>query len=94
MKKPLVRPYLISIALLAGAVLVSIAIGSVSIPPREFLGALFSGTQLGEAAQVFRSIIVDLRLPHIVLLVLIGAALAPAARPTRGCSATRWLTPI
>ena len=84
MKKPLVRPYLISIALLAGAVLVSIAIGSVSIPPAEFLRALFSGAQPGEAAQVYHSIVVDLRLPHMILLVLVGAALASSGGAYQG----------
>ncbi len=84
MKQHLLRPYLVSIALLAGAVMLSIAIGSVFIPPTELFRTLFGLDSTNGDAAVFRSIVVDLRLPRMVMLVLVGAALASSGGAYQG----------
>ena len=84
MKTSLVRPYLVSLALLTGAVMLSIAIGSVFVPPSELFRILFGvGSSNGDEA-VFRSIVVDLRLPRMVMLVMVGAALASSGGAYQG----------
>jgi iron complex transport system permease protein len=84
MKSSLIRPYLFSITLLAGAVMLSIAVGSVFIPPAELIRSLFGMSSSNGDAAVFRSIVVDLRLPRMVMLVLVGAALASSGGAYQG----------
>ncbi len=84
MKQHLLRPYLVSIALLAWAVILSIAIGSVFIPPAVLFQTLFGLDPSNGDAAVFRSIVVDLRLPRMVMLVLVGAALASSGGAYQG----------
>jgi iron complex transport system permease protein len=84
MKTSLIRPYLVSLALLLGAVILSITIGSVSIPLGDLTRALFGGVPMGADESIFRSIVVDLRLPRMVMLVLVGAALASSGGAYQG----------
>lgn len=84
MKQNLVRPYLIAIAFLAGAVLLSIAVGSVFIPPIETIGTLLGHTPASTLGDVYHTIIFDLRLPRMVMLLLVGAALAGSGGAYQG----------
>ncbi|MER8232010.1 iron ABC transporter permease [Streptomyces sp. NPDC094049] len=60
------------LAALAAAVLASLALGSVRVPPGQVLDAL-----TGRAApSPFRTIVLDVRLPRVLLGVIVGAGLA------------------
>ena len=59
--------------LLAAACLVSMAVGSAGYSVPEILRALFS-----EEKSAIKTIVINLRLPHIILAILIGASLAAA----------------
>jgi iron complex transport system permease protein len=58
------------VALLAAVSLAALAVGSVRLSWREVAGAL-----LGGASPLTRTIVLDLRLPRVLLAVLIGMAL-------------------
>jgi iron complex transport system permease protein len=86
--KTLTRPYLISIFLLAGALLLSIAVGSVFIPPVTLFSLLFQGftgqiPATGEA-QLQATILFALRIPRTLLMVLTGASLAGSGAAYQG----------
>ena len=59
--------------LLAAACLVSMAVGSAGYSVPEILRALFSGEK-----SAIKTIVINLRLPRIILAILIGASLAAA----------------
>lgn len=59
--------------LLALAMLLAVAVGAVPIPPLDVLAAL-----TGSGDPTTRAIVMDLRLPRVVLATLIGAVLAVA----------------
>ncbi len=59
--------------LLAAACLVSMAVGSAGYSVPEILRALFS-----EEKSAIKTIVINLRLPRIILAILIGASLAAA----------------
>jgi iron complex transport system permease protein len=82
MKKTFVqrRPFLLNGLLLAAAVLLSLAIGSVVIPPADLLQALLGGTLPATSA----TILFDIRLPHTILVALTGAALAGSGAAYQG----------
>ena len=65
-------PFLSSLLLLLIALLLSLAIGSVFIPPAE-LWRVITGTS---SSEVFRTIFLDIRLPRTILIAFVGAALA------------------
>lgn len=75
------RPFLLNTALLALALLLSVAIGSVFIPPSDLLAALFGQVPLSATNA---TIIFDLRLPHALLVALTGAALAGSGAAYQG----------
>jgi iron complex transport system permease protein len=88
MMKTLTRSYLISLLLLAGALLLSIAVGSVFIPPVTLFSLLFQGLtgQLpatGEA-QLQATILFALRVPRTLLMAFTGAALAGSGASYQG----------
>ncbi|MFJ8231428.1 FecCD family ABC transporter permease [Streptomyces sp. NPDC094448] len=56
---------------LAAAVLAALALGSVRIPPREVVAALLPGAE----PSPFRTIVLDVRLPRVLLGVVVGAGL-------------------
>ncbi len=74
--------------LLLLAIILSLTIGSVSIPLSALFNALAArlfGTALaGENGQLFTTILFDLRLPHTALVALTGAALAGSGASYQG----------
>jgi iron complex transport system permease protein len=75
------RPYLVNASLLALALLFSIALGSVFIPPQDLVRALFDNTALDST---IATIIYEIRLPHALLIALTGAALAGSGAAYQG----------
>jgi len=73
------KPYLSSILLLALAVLLSLAIGSVFISPTELWQAI-----LGHGTETAVSILWKIRLPRTVLIALTGAALGGSGATYQG----------
>jgi iron complex transport system permease protein len=73
-------PFLLSLLSLLIAILLSLAIGSVFIPPDE-LWRVISGA---DAAETSRTILLDIRLPRTVLIALVGAALAGSGAAYQG----------
>ncbi|WP_246150393.1 FecCD family ABC transporter permease [Streptomyces qinzhouensis] len=59
------------LAALAAAVLAALALGSVRIPPREVVAALLPGAE----PSPFRTIVLDVRLPRVLLGLAVGAGL-------------------
>lgn len=79
--------YLLSILLLAALLLLSVAVGSVVIPPGAVL-RLFSARLAGAAPpdelQAFSAILFGLRLPRTLLMALVGAALSGSGSAYQG----------
>jgi iron complex transport system permease protein len=65
------------VAALGAAVLVATAFGAVAIAPGDVVGAIVKALR-GAALSADGSVIVDLRLPRVVLAALVGACLAGA----------------
>ena len=81
------RPYLPTSLFLAAAILLSIAIGSVFIPPADLwhiLTGWLSGTAFSEPLKTFAFIISSIRLPRTALLLLTGAALGGSGAAYQG----------
>jgi len=82
------RPYLISFALLLLAFVLSVAIGPVFIPPGILLRVLtgaFPGILVPPGLQeTFSTIVFSIRLPHAILILLSGAALAGSGAVYQG----------
>src|SRR5687767_58285 len=74
------NPFFITVLALTVMLLVSLAIGSVFIPPVE-LWHLANGTSDNET---FRTILWNIRLPRTALIALIGAALAGSGAAYQG----------
>jgi iron complex transport system permease protein len=73
-------PYLSSLLLLLIALLLSLAVGSVFIPPAE-LWRVITGNS---SSEIFRTIFLDIRLPRTILIALVGAALAGSGAAYQG----------
>ena len=73
------RPLLLALALLAATLFLSLAIGSVFIPPRELWNIL-----RGAGEQTFTFIVWNIRLPRTVLIALAGAALGGSGAAYQG----------
>ncbi len=88
MNQSLARALVISLLVLLAALILSVAIGPVYIPPGTVFAVLvarLAGSALpGEAAQLFSTILLEIRLPHAVLLLLTGAALAGSGAGYQG----------
>ena len=82
------RPYLITLLLLALALVLSVAVGAVFIPPGAVLRLLASrltGSPLPEGISSSAAVIIfQLRLPRTVLVALTGAALAGSGSAYQG----------
>jgi iron complex transport system permease protein len=82
------QPYYLNIILLCLAFILSVAVGSVFIPPVTFLRML--AAQLPGLAlqpdwpETFSAIVFKIRLPHTVLITLTGAALAGSGAAYQG----------
>lgn len=62
---------IISILIFIGVLVFSIGLGSVSIPVREIIEFIFN-----EGDIINKSIIMDIRLPRVLIAVIVGANLA------------------
>ena len=62
--------------LLPVVAIVSLSVGTISIPLSDILNALFAITSGGGENFQFNSIILDIRLPRMLLALLVGAVLA------------------
>jgi len=82
------RALALSLLALAAALVLSVAIGPVYIRPQillSIIGARMGGASLqGEATALFSTILFEIRLPHAVLLLLTGAALAGSGAGYQG----------
>jgi len=74
------RPYITSALFLLIALLLSIAVGSIFIPPGELWRVLIGMT----TNESFRTIVWDIRLPRTILITLVGAALAGSGAAYQG----------
>ncbi|MCU0682305.1 MAG: iron ABC transporter permease [Polyangiaceae bacterium] len=72
-------------ALLVGAVLLAVGLGSLSVPPKITLAAIGKGI-LGRAAQLgsLERIVWEVRLPRVVVGALVGASLGASGAATQG----------
>lgn len=82
------RPYLLNLALLALALLLSVAVGAVFISPgvlaQMLLSRLPAFPQAGELPEAFATIVFRIRLPHTALMAITGAALAGSGAAYQG----------
>ena len=82
------HPYLANTILLLGALLFSIALGAVFIPPQTILRILADQLPFvhipADWSQSQASIILAVRLPHTILVALTGAALASSGAAYQG----------
>lgn len=75
------RPFLVNASILMLALLLSIALGSVFISPRDLFQTLFGNSDI---SSTFYTIIYGIRLPHALLIALTGAALAGSGTAYQG----------
>jgi len=81
------RPYLVSFLLLFTALVFSVAVGSVFIPPRDLIATLWSrltGTGTGIFPDPYATILFSLRLPRTLLIAMAGAALSGSGAAYQG----------
>src|SRR5512138_3768783 len=74
------NPFLITLLALGFTLLLSLAIGSVFIPPAELWRTLNGSS----SSDTFRTIQWDIRLPRTMLIALVGAALAGSGAAYQG----------
>jgi iron complex transport system permease protein len=83
-----IRPLLINLAILGAALILSIAVGSVFIPPvtvARMLAGKLPGVQLAQDwPETFNAILFQIRLPHTILMALTGAALSGSGAVYQG----------
>ncbi len=87
-KKSTLPPYLTLTVILFMAIVLSVAIGSVPIPLRALWDVLWQSIQ-GHVSSldpggVYLNILTNLRVPHMLLLILVGAALAGSGGAYQG----------
>jgi iron complex transport system permease protein len=82
------RPYLLNTLLLCLALVLSVGIGAVFIPPASIARFIFSAIsfQLDPAmlSDTLGTIVLQLRLPHTILIALAGTALAASGAAYQG----------
>lgn len=79
------RPFLILGFLLLAALILSVAVGSVTIPLRDLFSLIFTGRTSGAGQDLpFATILFQLRIPHAVLMLLVGASLAGSGAAYQG----------
>lgn len=86
--KKRLQPYLVTTLILLAVVVLSIAVGSVFISPRIIFDVLSSALR-GEISTldpdgIYLTILTSLRIPHTVLLLFVGAALAGSGGAYQG----------
>jgi iron complex transport system permease protein len=85
--KRVITPYLLLIPLIIIVMILSLAIGSVSIPVDILLKLLASKLGISTGASiptVFSTIVIQLRLPRTILIALTGAALSGSGAAYQG----------
>src|SRR4030042_2026677 len=84
----LARPLLLTLAILAAAMLLSIGVGSIFIPIKTILGTLWDALRglppATAEAEKLRVILLTLRLPRTLLMAFTGAALAGSGAAYQG----------
>ena len=82
------RALLISLLVLLGALILSVAIGPIYIAPQTVIGLvverLGGAVQQADPAGIFGTILFEIRLPHALLIFLTGAALAGSGAGYQG----------
>ncbi len=81
------QPYLLNGLVLAMALLLSVGVGSVWIPPQtmaRLLASLVLPLDLSDVPQAYQTIVHGVRLPHAILMTLTGAALASSGAAYQG----------
>lgn len=82
------RPYILNVLMLSVALILSIAIGTVDIPPHSILRFLLAALSITPDAEILSdklaTIVFQLRLPHTILIALAGAALAASGAGYQG----------
>ena len=82
------HPFLVVSLVLGIALVMSIALGAVAIPPGNVLSILVNKISWmnlkGDWPVYFETILWDLRLPHTILVALTGAALAGSGASFQG----------
>jgi iron complex transport system permease protein len=81
------RPYLVAFLLLLSAIALSVAVGSVMIPPLTLLNLLtqpLSSVSSDPESRTFAVILFQLRLPRTALVAMTGAALAGSGAAYQG----------
>ena len=87
-KKSTLPPYLTLTVILFAAIVLSVSVGSVPIPLRALWDVLWQSIQ-GQVSSldpggVYFNILTNLRVPHMLLLILVGAALAGSGGAYQG----------
>jgi iron complex transport system permease protein len=82
-KNRIVSGYIIALTVLAGALLVGIGAGSVKISPADVLRILVPGS-FGEVEPTLAHIVMEIRLPRVLLALFVGASLAAAGAAFQG----------
>jgi iron complex transport system permease protein len=82
------HPFLVNLPLLLLALIISVAVGAVFIPPGTIARILFEilpGNEIDvDWPEAFTVIVLDIRLPHTILIALTGAALAGSGAAYQG----------
>ncbi len=82
------RPYLLNFLLLTLALILSVAVGAVLIPPgtlvRMFLGQIQGLIEKPDWPDTFQTIVFQIRLPHTLLMALTGMALGGSGAAYQG----------
>jgi len=82
------RALLISLVLLLAALVLSVAIGPIYIAPQTVIALVIerlgAATRQADPAGVFGTILFEIRLPHALLIILTGAALAGSGAGYQG----------
>lgn len=81
-------------ALLVAAPLAAVTVGRFPLSIGETLSVLCPWLGAGEPPQMVRDVIINIRLPRILLAMLAGAGLGVAGAPFRRYFPTRWRRPI
>jgi iron complex transport system permease protein len=82
------HPYLLNTMLLIAALILSVAIGAVNIPPGTIARIILDTLPLPINAEIMsdtmETIVLQLRLPHAILIAMAGAALAASGAGYQG----------
>jgi iron complex transport system permease protein len=82
------RPYLLNTLFLMAALILSVAIGAVFIPPAEIARIIIEALSLQidpeNLSNTMVTIVLQLRLPHAILIAMAGAALAASGAGYQG----------